>query len=308
MRKRISKEERIAQEEIFSTSYLTFDLIRKYCNDNKWYDAGIAINIYLFYSKCVSVQETKQVKASIRFVANWLWYNESTVSKYKELLEKIWCIEQMIKKENWKIKGRYIKVKFAIKNIELCGLTTSGFDQELEQTTQNTEWIKDKILNESKKNTENDFSSNSNEDAINKEKKTTPKKNIYPQDFEALRKLFPHARGVNKQDWLKARNETNPNVDQIVDEVKLLEIEIKYNIVDPTFIPATERWIRKYIYNEFMFKQRIKKIAKYMIDNAIEWKKEFIDMFYDYWAREIFQEIRKEESALFYNNIKNAIQ
>lgn len=161
MKKRISETEWVAQEEFFTTSYLTIDLIRKYCKENKWYSQWKAIDLFLFYAKCCSIQETKKIFCSTRFAAEWLWYTTDTITKYKKLLESIGCVVQECKRDKeWKIDWWYILIKYAIspKMVSewlgqgVSDSAWSGLNRDLGSEGQNTVWVKDKILDESNVN------------------------------------------------------------------------------------------------------------------------------------------------------------
>ena len=118
MQKRVTKEEWIGSEEFFTTTYLTIDLIRKWCKENKWYDAWKAIDLYLFYAKCSNIQETRTIYCTREFASKWLWYSIDTITKYKKALENIWCITQICKKsEDWKVEWRYISIKLATSRV-----------------------------------------------------------------------------------------------------------------------------------------------------------------------------------------------
>lgn len=128
MQKRISQEEWISSDNFFTTTYLTIDLIRKYCKENKWYESWKAIDLYLFYAKCSSIQETKRIYCTREFASTWLWYWIDTITKYKKALEEIWCITQICKRwEDWKVDWWYIDIRLA---------TTRGSKPEVEWSHQ----------------------------------------------------------------------------------------------------------------------------------------------------------------------------
>ena len=135
MKKRISNTEWVWADEIFSTTFLTIDLIRKYCEDSVWFDSWIAINIYLFYAKCASVQETKRVFAKTTFVAKGLWYSRDTIIKYRGILKEVWCIEDVEVREKWVIRWHYVKVNFAVVSTE----ARVGFEPESGQVDTNAD-------------------------------------------------------------------------------------------------------------------------------------------------------------------------
>lgn len=126
MNKRISQEEWVAQENLFATSYLTFDLIWKWCREHKGFDASKALELYIFYSRCSSIQETKRIRATNSFAWKWLGRSDETVGKYLKALEDIWCVEKISTREDdGKIWKTYVKIKYAV------GTTveaTTGFD------------------------------------------------------------------------------------------------------------------------------------------------------------------------------------
>lgn len=149
IQKRISKEKWVSKDEFFVTSFLTIDLIRKRCKETNSHDAWKAIDLFLFYAKCSSIQETKKVFCSVRFASNWLWYSTWTITKYKKALEDIGCIEQIRDTDdNGKVKWRYINVKFAIKE----GVSTSEMwvDPHVGTEIQNAGWVKEEMLDEEK--------------------------------------------------------------------------------------------------------------------------------------------------------------
>jgi len=216
MKKRLSKEEWVSSEELFSTSYLTFDKIRYFCKDIKWIDSSKAIDLYLFYCKCVSMQETKQVFCSVRFAAEWMWRTTDTITKYRNALEEVWCVENICKRdEKWKVLWWYVKVKFAI---PCTTKAPSGFDPDLGGEGQNTGGYKDKILDDKKeKICKKDSEDTNAPDKIeNKEKKDA---------FEEIRKSFPHPRTSNKKTSFENYMNNSASVDDIKKEIDLLNVE-----------------------------------------------------------------------------------
>lgn len=166
MKKRISQEEWIGSEEIFSTTFLTIDLIRKYCAENVWVDVGIALNIFLFYAKCASIQETKQVFATDKFVADGLGYSRETILKYRNILQTIWCIEKIIKREWWKMVWHYVKIKYSV-----CGRSPTMVDQPLwSKPDTNTDLNKDLNADVLKELNTDILSKDNNSNELNYEK------------------------------------------------------------------------------------------------------------------------------------------
>lgn len=216
VKKRISQDEWVSSDELFSTSYLTFDKIRDWCKNNKWIDASKAIDLYLFYCKGVSIQETKQVYCSVRFAAKWLWRTTDTITKYRKVLESIWCIEHICKRDDlWKVLWWYVKVKFAIP----CPTkASSGLNPDVGQEGQNTGWYKNKILDDIKiknwelENFENSYINNTDYEGltnmecapvINKKKNNISIENKEKMFIEYW-KLYPNKQWKAKSlEWYK---------------------------------------------------------------------------------------------------------
>lgn len=143
MQKVVSKEVWRSDEELFWTTYLTFDKMRQYCKDRKSYDAWKMMNIYLFYARCSSIQEMKKVYATNKFVSEWTWYSEDTITKYTKAMQEIWCIERILKyDEQWKFIWHFIKISFCMKSDD--NLTVPDMDWNLlrKETPTNTDDIK----------------------------------------------------------------------------------------------------------------------------------------------------------------------
>lgn len=151
MQKVVSKEVWCSDKELFCTTYLTFDKIRQYCENRKSYDAWKMMNIYLFYARCSSVQEMKKVYATNKFVSEWTWYSEDTITKYTKAMQEIWCIERILKyNEQWKFIWHFIKISFCIKSDD--NLTVPDMDWNLvwKETPPNTNDIKELNTNDTK--------------------------------------------------------------------------------------------------------------------------------------------------------------
>lgn len=228
MQKRVTKEEWIGSEEFFTTTYLTIDLIRKWCKENKWYDAWKAIDLYLFYAKCSNIQETRTIYCTREFASKWLWYSIDTITKYKKALENIWCITQICKKsEDWKVEWRYISIKLATSRVlEPEEVWTHYWFNTPPNTVVNKDLNTE--LNKEKNNTS--FSSD-NSNSIN-------------EKFNSAWTSFPHARWSHKARSLanfKKKLEEWFDVDIMI---LILKWKIASWICDQKFLPAFERRVR----------------------------------------------------------------
>lgn len=151
MQKVISKEIWRSDEELFWTTYLTFDKMRQYCKDRKSYDAWKMMNIYLFYARCSSIQEMKKIYATNKFVSEWTWYSEDTITKYTKAMQEIWCIERILKyNEQWKFIWHLIKISFCIKSEDTLTIPDLDWNLVSEETPPNTNDIKYKNTNDIK--------------------------------------------------------------------------------------------------------------------------------------------------------------
>ncbi len=254
MKKRLSQEEWVSSEEFFTTSYLTIDKIRQACNWKNDLSVWIAIDLFLFYCKCCSIQQTRQAYCTNSFCSEWLWYWKNTITKYKNLLEDVWCVEQICERDaSWKVSKRYVKVNFAIH----IPTSEMWFQEDVVSEGTNTGWYKKEILDDIKdKNHDENFEDTNapNKSGIeNKEKRDA---------FEEIRKSFPHPRTSNKKTSFENYMKNSASVDDIKKEIDLLNVEYFYGVLEIKYWKAFERWIRDIVPNtSIVYESRIKAIV-----------------------------------------------
>ena len=147
MKKVQSQETWHSFNELFSTTYYSFDKIRYFCLNNKDFTQWTMIDIYLFYCKCSSIQETSTVFATNDFVCNGLWYWEKTLTKYFKALSELWFLERVVKRDKESnIIWHYVRVRFVSNQLKSDFESDRTSSQIAPDDPPNTIDIKQEIL------------------------------------------------------------------------------------------------------------------------------------------------------------------
>lgn len=131
---------------IVSTTLPTIDKLMGH--KNGW----DALLLYFRYVKQSRIQETNITYSHNEFMMKAMWWSNKRFNNAKNLLKEFWLIEQITKREWWKITWKYVKVNFIINQWVEKPLDGKE-DANAWSNKENTEVIKDKYLYADKKYT-----------------------------------------------------------------------------------------------------------------------------------------------------------
>lgn len=93
------------------TSFYTIDrIVEEWWK--RWWDA---ILLYFKYQEKSNIDATNQPRATDTYMMKWLWRWKDRFYWAKNILTKLWLIESVQEKINWKFWKTYIRVKFRMK-------------------------------------------------------------------------------------------------------------------------------------------------------------------------------------------------
>lgn len=129
----------------------------------------------------------------------------------------------------------------------------------------------------------------------------------YSDDFMFFWKNFPHARSWNKKESFATYRDSTIDKMIILNESKLLLLEIEYWVIDWKYIKACQWWLKNLVHSEIMFWNRLSKICEKMIEQwtPVDKKRELQALFRDYDIGAMFAEIRDRKKNLLIKSIKD---
>lgn len=309
--------------EIFWMPFYTYDRIMEEWG-KYWPDA---FALYVKLIKQSRIQQTNQTYTLNNFLENYFWWWHEKVSKVKNVLKKLWLIDDVvIRWEWWKLQWHYVRVNYLIneekvRNTSMTyNLTTSLENRQSVSTTcgematnaLSTQYI-NAWSNKLKNNQNNENTQSTNTQSTNtffpKQDSVTPTLEAGDLTFEEIYNLFYH------KSWRKSSKDKCKKVfeslhldkewyEMLVKDLKLFRIEYKYWIKDQQYRPKFETYVWGFNAEWVNEEYRLKMIIKYHMENSEDiekGKKRYKDLCDTFW-KELVDKLVKQ-----YGKNKNKI-
>jgi hypothetical protein len=279
--------------EIFWLTFYTCDRILEIWW-NYWADA---LTLYYKYIKQSRIQQTNQTKTLNIFLKNWLNWWDKRLKNAKEVLKKLWLIDDIIvRDELWKIVGHYVRVNYLIneQKVRSVGITynlsTTYSEQGVAETTSG--WMDTNAL------------SNININAWNtKKENNTEFENS--EFFENNNSLSINNLDLQEKEKSCAKKEKewwNQNINELINSIKqeCNELWVAYN-------KDMERQFAKHILTAKEYWEFCEKIWQTRTEFALNVLKVSVAIWYFRWALSWPKAIYKNYAEL-YNQAKQKSQ